>query len=323
MTGGPETGLRGARVLVTGAGGFVGASLVPELLRCGVEVHALSRGATTPKRLAALWERIVLHSADVSDLPALAAVVDVVRPDFIFHLAVQRDVSTTEGRAAAVSTNLVGTANLLETGSRIRYKRFVHLGSSLEYGPRDGAARESDTMSPTSFYGATKAGATILCRQAALARKWPIVVLRPYLLYGPWDSPHHLIPAAILASLNGSPLPLTRPGFRRDWIFVDDVVDACLRAASSDRADGEVINVGTGRQWTNEAVVARVEAVTGRRIDVRPGAYPPRPTDTSCWVADVRKAREILGWQPCHALEDGIRKTFAWMQHAAGRTSAS
>jgi nucleoside-diphosphate-sugar epimerase len=315
--------LRGARVLVTGAGGFVGANLVPELLRCGAEVHGLSRGATTPRRLAALGEQIALHSADVSDLAALTAVVDIVRPDFIFHLAVQRDVSTVEGRAGVVSTNIAGTANLLEAASQIRPKRLVHLGSSLEYGPRDDAARESDAMSPTSFYGATKAAATLLCRQAALAGSWPIVVLRPYLLYGPWDSPHHLIPAAIQASLTGSPLPLTGPGFRRDWIFVEDVVDACLRAAASDRGDGEVINVGTGTQWTNEEVVATVESVTGGHICAQPGACSARPTDTSCWVADVRKAREILGWQACHALEDGIRKTFAWMQHAAERTSVS
>jgi len=312
--------------------------LAENLAAQDVDVHVLARGRTGRERLESVERELTFQPANLADGLALSRAVQRVQPHVIYHLAVQREVASPAGRAAALSTNVIGTANLLEAAWAAGSPRVICLGSSLEYGQRDEAARESDPLAPSSFYGATKAAATLMVRQAFLAERRPVVVLRPYLLYGPWDAPHHLIPTAIRVALGkagdrsdspvgdhpacGGGLPLTLPGLRRDWVFVQDVVDACLRAAFAERALGEGINVGTGTQWSNEEVVEAVAAVTDRRIDTRPGVFPSRPTDCGCWVADVTKARELLGWEPRHTLRDGLQKTYEWIVSRQGRATA-
>ncbi|HEX2119118.1 MAG TPA: GDP-mannose 4,6-dehydratase, partial [Acidimicrobiales bacterium] len=109
--------------------------------------------------------------------------------------------------------------------------------------------------------------------------------------------------------LIGQVLPLTAPGMRRDWVFVDDVVEACVRAALADHlAPAEVLNVGTGRQVANEELVALVERVSGRRVRVEAGAHPGRSWDTGSWVCDPSRAADRLGWEAKVTLEDGLAR---------------
>ena len=138
------------------------------------------------------------------------------------------------------------------------------------------------------------------------------MILRPFSVYGPWETPSRLIPSAIRAALDGLELPLTAPGYRRDLVHVDDVVDACLAAATVDVPPGEIVNVGTGQEWTNEEVVSAISAVMGREIRTRPGEYPARLSDTAHWIADTRKAEQLLGWLPRRPLRDGLEQTVRW-----------
>ncbi len=184
------------------------------------------------------------------------------------------------------------------------------------------AHKETDLLVPSLFYGVTKAASTLLLQQFARKDLRPIVILRLFSVYGYWEAAHRLIPTAIMASINGSDLGLTKPGFRRDLVFIEDVVEACLRAAHKPGASGRIFNIGSGRQWTNEQVVQMVEAITRRPIRVHVGAYPPRPSDTARWVADIRRAREQLGWTPRHSLESGLRKTIRWFRMHQGLYSA-
>jgi nucleoside-diphosphate-sugar epimerase len=139
-------------------------------------------------------------------------------------------------------------------------------------------------------------------------------MLRLFSVYGYWEASTRLIPAAIMAALRNREIALTPPGYQRDLIFVEDVVEACLLAVEAEKAVGEILNVGSGEQWSNEQVVEMVQAVCGRRFGVRVGAYPARPSDTTHWVADNRKAQELLGWKPRHMLRSGLEKTIAWFR---------
>ena len=125
---------------------------------------------------------------------------------------------------------------------------------------------------------------------------------------------HRLVPTAIRAALQGTALPLTADDWYRDFVFVEDVVEACLLAGTTPGIEGEIMNVGTGRQHSNREVVAAVETALGVPVKVRVGAYAPHATDTRHWVADVEKARSKLGWRARHSLEEGVRKTVAWVQ---------
>jgi nucleoside-diphosphate-sugar epimerase len=139
-----------------------------------------------------------------------------------------------------------------------------------------------------------------------------VVILRPFSIYGPHEPPHRLIPAAIRAGRDGTVLPLTPPGCVRDFVFVEDVVEACLQAAVAEEVVGETINIGTGVQTSNEEVVRCIEQSLGRTLRIDQGAYAPHPTDTSCWRADITRARELLKWRPQHTLRAGIDRTVAW-----------
>ena len=302
----------GRRVLVSGAAGFVGANLVRTLLKLGAEVHAIIHPLTNPWRITEILADLVVHPADLTDALAVKNVVAAARPEFIFHTAARRISPAFPEPHEVLMANILGTFNLLEAASSLDYSCFVHLGSSTEYGTKASSMKEADILEPVTFFGATKAAATLLCQQYAQAAKRPLIILRPFLVYGYWDVPTRLIPTAIKAVLANEELALTSSGFRRDYVFIDDLLEACLLALEADFPPGEIVNIGSGCQAANEEVVSAIQALIGRRVVVKEGAYPSTDSDKKYWLADIDKARRLLGWEPRHALEAGLEKTIAW-----------
>jgi nucleoside-diphosphate-sugar epimerase len=316
--------LDGAPVLVTGAAGFLGANLVRALLAEGAEVHAVVRPGAGADRLAELGGRIRLWSAELGGDEAIESAVAAARPRFAFHLAARGGHPSDRGtRLAALRTDVLGTAQLLEALAAQGCERVLHVGSSLEYGPRCEPLREAMPLEPTTFRGTGKAAAAIVAQGYARAAGAPVVVLRPFSVYGPWEQPGRLVPTLLRAALGDGRVDLTGPGVRRDLVYVEDVVEACLLACRAPAtALGQAINVGSGRQWSNEEVAAAVEAVTGRRLHVT-GRHPPRPADTAHWVADLERARRLLGWRPRRSLEEGLSRTLAWLRARPARPDAA
>lgn len=306
--------LHGRRVLITGAGGFVGANLTRALIQRGADVHALVRPTTDLWRIDELLPQIALHQIDLTDGQALQSLADEIQPEFIFHLAVSRAAASTLERAEMLQENMLGLLNLLEATASIDYQSFVYTGGSSEYGLRNRALRESDCLDPTTFYGVSKAASTLLCQQFARANQRPIIILRLFSVYGYWEAPTRLIPTTIMAALDNQELALTVPGYRRDFVFVDDVVQACLLAIELDDPGGEIINIGSGHQWTNEEAVATIQTMFDEPIRVRVGDYVAHASDKTHWLADIEKAKHVLGWEPQHTLESGLEKTVAWLR---------
>lgn len=302
-------------VLLTGAAGFIGANLTRRLLALGAHVHALVRPGTDMWRLVDVAASLAIHRVDVSDRAGLGAAVRRTEPEIIFHLAAHGAARHDVDAAQLFSTNVLGTLHVLEAAESVSYRRLVHIGGSSEYGPRAAPLRETDRLEPLTPYGASKAAATLASQQYARANERPIVILRPFSVYGPWEPASRLIPTATLAAFEGRELPLTPPGYRRDLVYVDDVVDACLLAATHDVPRGEIVNVGTGRQWSNEEVVGIIERLSGGVIQRRLGEYRPRLSDTTHWVADPAKAERVLGWKANCSLEAGLQQSVAWWAH--------
>lgn len=168
---------------------------------------------------------------------------------------------------------------------------------------------------PHTLHGATRAAATFLFQQSAYGLGLPVVILRIFSVYGPWEPRHRFIPTAIMAGLLGGELKLTAPGIRHDYVHVDDVVEACLRAAASaDNVIGEIINIGTGVQATNEEVAGHINELTGGCIRVVPNSFPAREVDTSYWVADTRKCESLLAWKPQITLRSGLEDVIGWFR---------
>ncbi|MHB0977125.1 MAG: NAD-dependent epimerase/dehydratase family protein [Candidatus Aquicultorales bacterium] len=304
--------LSGKRVLVTGASGFLGSNLVRRLLDEGARVYAFVRETSDLWRLGDLVSELEFLKSDLVNAPVVSDFLRKVDPHIIYHAAARGALSHHKNARDILASNVMGTYILLEAASAIDYERFVFIGGSTEYGAKAEPMKETDSLDPLTFYGATKAAADMLCRQHAIEHHRPIVTLRAFSIYGPWEGPTRLIPSAIRAGLEGAVLPLTRPGYSRDFVFVDDVVAACLKATVKSLEPGEVINIGGGEQHTNEEVVGILGDLLGREIEVETGAYPARANDKKFWVADNRKAREMLGWMPEHSLRQGLYKTVEW-----------
>lgn len=289
------------RALVLGAGGFVGGHLCARLRADGWDVV----GTVRPGPAGGVPQDGM--PVDLTDPAALNGAVRAADPDVAFHLAAGRARATADERAATAAVNTGSGLHLVEAlGDRCR--AVVRLGSSTEYAAVDGPMDETAPLAPRGFFGATKAAGSLLLAAAAHERGLRSVLLRAFQVYGPGDHAGRLVPTVLRAARDGTVLPLTAPGARRDWVHVSDVVDACMRAAAADHLPpGTVLNVGTGRQTANEELVAAAERATGRRIRIDVGAHPGRSWDTGSWVSDPSRARALLGWEPAGGLEDGLR----------------
>lgn len=302
------------RVLLTGAAGFVGANLARRLLGDGHEVHALVRPGSDPWRLAAIRGDLRVHGVDLADESATRHAVRTVRPEWIFHLAAHGGSSWQRDLATMVRTNILGTVHLAHACLDVGFDAFVNTGSSSEYGRKDRAPGEDDVLEPNSEYAVTKASATMFCRLMAGQRNARLTTLRLYSVYGPYEDPRRLLPTLIVCGREGRLPDLVDPNTAHDFVYVDDVADAYVLAATADRSEpGAIYNVGTGRQTTLEEVVALARRVLDIVEVPRWGSMAPRSWDTAAWVAEPRRIAAALQWQPRHSLEDGFRLMVEWL----------
>jgi nucleoside-diphosphate-sugar epimerase len=299
--------------LVFGAGGFIGANLVRALFRSDVEVHAVVRPSTDLWRLEGIGWQLSLHRVDIRDADAVRALVARIGPEVVFNLVAGSVRAEDPGsRQESLDTSLLGARSLIEALVETPVRRVVHLGSHLEYAQRDRRLREDDPIAPGSFRGTVKATETAQWLHAERARSVPVTVLRPFHVYGPWEGPSRLIPTAIRCALSALPMPIVDYETRRDPVFVEDVVEACVLATRRELARGEVFNVGSGEEWTTADLVSAVAQVAGKPIRLRKGANRLQTTDTPHSRADVTKAARLLEWRPRHGLLEGLERTLRW-----------
>jgi nucleoside-diphosphate-sugar epimerase len=301
------------RVLLTGGTGFVGASLTHRLLREGHEVHLLVRPTHQAWRIADISADVDLCVVDLNDAPALAEGVARVRPEWIFHLAAYGAYSSQADLPRMIQTNLTGTVNLVEACLKSGFESFIHAGSSSEYGFKDHPPAEDEWVDPNSHYALTKAAATQFCRYTARRHNVLITTLRLYSVYGPFEEPTRLIPTLIVRGLEGQLPPLVNPDIARDYVYAEDVNDACLLAAAGDEI-GAVYNIGTGVQTSLRDVVDVARAELHITAEPHWGSMPNRSWDTSVWVANNAAVRKALGWQPEHTFAEGFHLTADWLQ---------
>ena len=228
----------------------------------------------------------------------------------MFSLAAGRAKATPAERAATIAVN---TSPWLVDALPDRCRTVVRLGSSTEYAASPRPLAEDAALEPRGFFGATKAAGSLLLQAAAAERGVRAAVLRAFQVYGPGDHPTRLVPVVLEAARTGTAVPLPARLSRRDWVWVGDVVDACVRAAVDD-----ALPAGRGAQHRHRRADQHRGAGRHRRARHRPAdrhrarrAPRPRHWDTADWVCDPTAARTLLGWKPTVDLAEGLARTWA------------
>jgi nucleoside-diphosphate-sugar epimerase len=301
------------RVLITGGAGFIGTNLIRELLRLKYDVNLILKETSDCWRIEDILSKIKIYHVDLLDKKKLTKIVNAISPNFIIHLATYSDYRRQDNVEEMVNINIKGTLNLLLASKDIDYKLFVNTGSSSEYGIKNEAMSEFDALNPISFYAATKASATYLCQVFSNEYHKPIVTLRPFSIYGPYENETRFVPTIIKSVIENKPIKLTSGNQRRDFIYVKDVVDIYIKALSCRKnLSGHILNMGTGVEYTNDEVVKMLFEVANNKVKVKKGAFPKRLWDTSHWVANISKTTRILGWKSHYTLSEGLRETYGW-----------
>lgn len=302
-------------VFITGASGFLGANIARAFLKKNYSVHILNRTKNISWRLKDIEKILKIHRGDVTNSKSLHAALHKSKPDYIIHLATYGAYHFQTESKKIVNTNIVGTLNLLEASKDIPYKCFINTGSSSEYGYKNTSMKEKDYCDPESFYAATKLSAANICKVFAKLNNKPIVTLRLFSVYGPYEEKTRLIPTIIKSLILNEEIKLTKGNVRRDFIYIEDVINAYFLAIKyAKKIRGEIFNIGTGYEYTNSEVVQKLFKVTNKKTHVLKNSYPKRGWDTSHWKADISYTKKQINWKPMFTIDMGLKTAYSWFE---------
>jgi NAD dependent epimerase/dehydratase len=313
------TALSGRRVLVTGAGGFIGSQLCERLVELGAEVRALveynSLGSFGWLDESPARGELDAVLGDVRDPDAVRRLAEGV--ETLFHLAALIAIPYSyEAPHSYVETNVLGTLNVLRGAREAGVGMVVHTSTSEVYGTaRSVPIDETHPLQAQSPYAASKIGADKLAESFHLSFGLPVATLRPFNTYGPRQSARAVIPTIITQLLAGDTLALGNLTPTRDFTYVADTVEAFVRIGDCPAAVGRVVNIGSGRELSIGELVERIEAVLGRRAPVEREEERVRPpaSEVERLCADARLAGELFGWEPQVSLDEGLAATAEWI----------
>jgi nucleoside-diphosphate-sugar epimerase len=296
------------RVLVTGATGFIGRRLVRWLVEAQAQVCAGVAPDEEPERVATLPAQVQRLIFDLRDAQAVQTAVAKSAPQVVFHLAAVGVTDTGVDPGLALAVNTGGTLHLLEALKGRDVQRVVLVGTCYEYGARQAL----EGLDPLNAYAASKAAAWAFGRMYWRAYDLPVVVVRPFQVYGPGQPGHTLVPAAVGAALAGEDFSMTLGEQQRDFVYVDDIVTGLLAAAESPGIEGCSLDLGTGQVTMVREVVERIWAMTGAGGRILVGALPYRPGAVMCLVASADRTARLTGWRAQVGLDEGLRRTIDW-----------
>lgn len=313
--------LDGKRVLVTGAGGFIGSQLVESLVLGGANVRAFvrynSRGDSGLLRQLPID---VVRELDVvaGDLRDTAAVDRAVRDiDLVFHLGAIISIPYSyKHPMETAETNFMGTLNVLLACLSHNVERLIHTSTSEVYGtaqftPMD----ESHPLQGQSPYSASKIGADKLVESFYRSYNLPAVTVRPFNTYGPRQSARAVIPTIITQTLTAERIYLGNLDTRRDFTYVRDTVNGFICAAEAEGILGQELNLGTGTDISIGELAHQIIHLVGRPVEIVTESERMRPEKSEVMrlLSDNGLARRVLDWEPAYSLEEGLRETIAWI----------
>jgi len=308
--------LKGKSVFVTGGTGFIGSHLSRRLIHEGALVSILAKQNSSLNLISDIKNKVKIYRSEITGLNPLLKIVKKIKPEIIFHLAAKVKVgSNFRLIKSLININLFGTINMLKAAIEVNsVKKFVFLGTSDVYGLGKPPFSEDSPVNPISAYAASKVAAELFLKYMAGQHKIPWVILRPFIVYGGGQSPDMFIPQLIQSALKGKNFSMTGGKQTRDFLYIDDFVDACISAGLRKEVQGEIINIASGKEASLSYVTRNVLSLLDYPIKICFGALPYRKNERWHVKADIKKAKRLLGWEPKTDLIEGIKKTINWYQ---------
>ncbi|VVB57134.1 GDP-L-fucose synthase [uncultured archaeon] len=301
------------RVFISGAGGFLGACATYYFEKAGWDVFA---GVRKPRQSWRLAEsRAQQVEMDIVDARSVEQAVRQASPDLIINFATY---GAYPGRQTDLSlirqTNVEGVRHLLDAARSAGVRRLLQIGTSSEYGLKDVPISEEAELVPDTDYARAKLEGSRLALAANGKDGLEAVVVRPFSPFGPWEDGKRLVPALVMAALQGRAPQLASPRPMRDFMFVDDLMEGIRLAALQEGIGGEVFNLSMGHQMS----VGDMAGLVGKLLPNAPtpvwGAQDNVRREPPMWQADISKAARVLGWKPKVSAEEGVRRTIEWFK---------
>ncbi len=307
--------MKNKKVLVTGGSGFIPANVTRRLVKEGARVGIITKykSLIDNERIRDIWDDVEVIEADIRNQDSLRQIA-VFKPDIVVHMAAYNHVGDSfMSVSEALDVNCKGTANILEAYQD--YEKFVYISTSEVYGYQTEVPFvETMLPQPISPYSIGKYGGELYCQMKMSMMKKPIVIIRPFNAYGPYQSSKAIIGEVIETCLKNRPLKATKGEQTREFNYVEDLADGIMLAVKKDEAIGNIMNLGNGEEIPIKRLILTIKELTGSKSDIQLGALPYRPTEIWHMCSNSDRARRILGWAPKTSFEDGLKKTIQWFR---------
>ncbi|PNE20250.1 NAD-dependent dehydratase [Mesotoga sp. Brook.08.YT.4.2.5.1] len=310
------------KVLVTGAGGFIGSHLAEYLVKKGFEVKVFvrynSKNSWGWLEESPYKDKMEVYTGDIRDFDSVKDAMKNI--DVVFHLAALIGIPYSYiSPLAYIKTNIEGTYNVLQAARELKTQKVIHTSTSEIYGtaqyvPID----EKHPVNPQSPYAATKLGADQLALTFHRSFSLPVSVIRPFNTFGPRQSARAVIPTIISQLLAGKErIKLGNLEATRDMNYVLNTCEGFYQVGLNERSTGEVINLGSNREISIKDLAQLIAGLMNKelKIEIDDGRIRPDKSEVERLLCDSSKAKELTGWEPRYSLEEGLKETIKWLEN--------